>query len=75
MKIDYYLGLDTAKQKVRVALRGSATERFLLEKDLPVSGAGRRELLVLLTRHLPPEAGLLVLIEATGCFTSTGRRP
>ena len=66
MKIDYYLGLDTAKQKVRVALRGGATERFLLEKDLPVSAAGRRELLALLTRHLPPEAGLLVLIEATG---------
>ena len=66
MKIDYYLGLDTAKQKVRVALRGSATERFLLEKDLPVNGAGRRELLVLLAGHLPPEAGLLVLIEATG---------
>ena len=66
MKIDYYLGLDAAKQKVRVALRGSATERCLLEKDLPVSAAGRRELLALLARHLPPEAGLLVLIEATG---------
>ena len=65
MKIDYYLGLDTAKQKVRVALRGSA-ERFLLEEDLPVSAAGRRELLALLARHLPPEAGLLVLMEATG---------
>lgn len=66
MKIDYYLGLDAAKQKVRVALRGRATERFLLEKDLPVSAAGRRELLALLGRHLPPEAALLVLIEATG---------
>ena len=66
MKIDYYLGLDAAKQKVRVALRGCATERCLLEKDLPVSAAGRRELLALLGRHLPPEAGLLVLIEATG---------
>ncbi len=30
MKIDYYLGLDAAKHKVRVALRGSA-ERVLLE--------------------------------------------
>ena len=65
MKIDYYLGLDTAKHKVRVALRGSA-ERFLLERDLPVSAAGRRELLTLLRRELPAGAGLLVLIEATG---------
>ncbi len=66
MKIDYYLGLDAAKHKVRVALRGGSAERFLLERYLPVSGAGRRELLALLRRHLPPGAGLLVLIEATG---------
>jgi hypothetical protein len=45
MKIDYYLGL-------RVALRGKA-ERLLVERDLPVSAAGRRELLALLGRHLP----------------------
>ncbi len=66
MKIDYYLGLDAAKHKVRLALRGSTSERFLLEKDLPVSAAGRRELLTLLGQHLPPGASLLVLIEATG---------
>jgi transposase len=65
MKIDYYLGLDAAKHKVRVALRGSA-ERVLLERDLPVSAAGRRELLALLAHHLPAGEGLLVLIEATG---------
>jgi len=65
MKIDYYLGLDAAKHKVRVALRGRA-ERLLLERDLPVNAAGRRELLALLARHLPAGACLLVLIEATG---------
>jgi transposase len=65
MNQNYYLGLDAAKHKVRVALRGSA-ERVLLERDLPVSGAGRRELLALLGRHLPGEAKVLVLIEATG---------
>jgi hypothetical protein len=41
-------------------------ERLLLERDLPVSAAGRRELLVLLGRHLPAGESLLVLIEATG---------
>lgn len=66
MKIDYYLGLDTAKHKVRIALRDGRTERCLLERDLPVSATGRRELLALLRDHLPAGAGLLVLIEATG---------
>ncbi len=66
MKTDYYLGLDAAKHKVRLALRGSTNERFLLEKVLPVSAAGRRELLTLLGQHLPPGTSLLVLIEATG---------
>jgi transposase len=65
MKIDYYLGLDAAKHKVRVALRGSA-ERLLLERDLPVNAAGRRSLLALLAQHLPAGETLLVLIEATG---------
>jgi hypothetical protein len=65
MKIDYYLGLDAAKHKVRVALRGKA-ERLLVERDLPVSAGGRRELLALLGRHLPAGETLLVLIEATG---------
>ena len=65
MKIDYYLGLDAAKHKVRVALRGSA-ERLLLERDLPVSAAGRRELCALLDQLVPVGAKVLVLIEATG---------
>jgi transposase len=65
MKIDYYLGLDAAKHKLRVALRGSA-ERLLLERDLPVSAAGRRELFALLDQHLPVGTKVLVLIEATG---------
>ncbi len=46
--------------KVRVALRGSAEERLLLERDLPVSAAGRRELFALLGRHLPAGESLLV---------------
>ena len=66
MKTDYNLGLDAAKHKVRVALRRGSAERLLLERDLPVSAAGRRELFALLGRHLPAGAELLVLIEATG---------
>jgi len=66
MKTDYYLGLDAAKHKVRVALRRGSAERLLLERDLPVSAAGRRELFALLGRHLPAGAELLVLMEATG---------
>lgn len=62
MKIDYYLGPDAAKHKVRVALRGSA-ERLLLERDLRVSGTARRELLALLALHVPASASVLVLIE------------
>jgi transposase len=65
MKPTYFLGLDAAKHKVRIALRGPE-KRFLCEKDLPVSAAGRRELLALLGQHLPPSESLLVLIEATG---------
>ena len=42
------------KHKVRVALRGSA-EQFLVERDLAVSAAGRRELLALL--RAPPPGG------------------
>jgi transposase len=65
MKPTYFLGLDAAKHKVRVALRGP-DGRFHCEKNLPVSAAGRRELLALLGQHLPPGQSLLVLIEATG---------
>ena len=43
MKQTYFLGLDTAKHKIRAALR-DAEERLLFEKDLPVSAAGLREL-------------------------------
>jgi hypothetical protein len=45
MKPTYVLGIDAAKHKVRAALRGAEEERFLYEKDLPASAAGRRELL------------------------------
>ena len=65
MKPTYFLGLDAAKHKVRVALRGP-DKRFHFEKDLPVSAAGRRELLALLGEYLPQSESLLVLIEATG---------
>ena len=43
MKATYILGIDVAKHKVRAALRGAAEERFLFEKDLPMSAAGGRE--------------------------------
>jgi transposase len=65
MKPTYFLGLDAAKHKVRIALRGP-DKRFHCEKDLPVSAAGCRELLALLSQHLPQNESLLVLIEATG---------
>jgi transposase len=66
MKITYILGLDAAKHKIRAALRGAGEERFLLEKDLPVSAAGVRELLAQLHKCVPCPKQLLVLIEATG---------
>ena len=65
MKQTYILGIDAAKHKVRAALSG-ADERFLFEKDLPVSAGGLRELLVRLREHVAEPEGLLVLIEATG---------
>ena len=65
MKTTYILGLDAAKHKVRAALR-AAEERFLWEKDLPVSAAGLRELLAQLKAQVPEPEHLLVLIEATG---------
>src|SRR3977135_1958665 len=65
MKPTYFLGLDTAKHKIRVALR-DAREQMLFEKDLPVSRAGLRELLARLEAQSKEPARFLVLIEATG---------
>jgi transposase len=65
MKPTYILGIDAAKHKVRAALR-TADEDWLLEKDLPVSAAGLRELLARLKAQIKEPAGLLILIEATG---------
>lgn len=65
MKQSYVLGIDTAKHKIRVALSG-AKERFLLEKDLPVSAAGLRELLARLETQVKERERFLVVIEATG---------
>jgi transposase len=67
MKPTYILGIDAAKHKIRAALRGAVgEERSLFEMDLPVSAAGRRELLARLKAHVPEPEQLLVLIEATG---------
>jgi transposase len=66
MKTTYILGIDAAKHKVRVALRGAQEERYLLEKDLPVCAAGRRELLARLKAEVKEPERLVVLIEATG---------
>ena len=66
MKPTYILGIDAAKHKIRAALRGAAAERYLFEMDLPVSAAGRRQLLARLKDHVPEPEQLLVLIEATG---------
>jgi transposase len=66
MRPTYILGIDAAKHKIRVALRGAADERYRFERDLPVSAAGRRELLARLAQEVPTPAPLLVVIEATG---------
>ena len=65
MKISYFLGIDAAKHKIRVALT-DLTERILFEKDLPVSAPALAELLAQLRTLVPDPAQLLVLIEATG---------
>ena len=65
MKTTYILGIDAAKHKIRVALRG-AQGQLLFEKDLPVSAAGLRELLARLEAQSKEPARFLVLIEATG---------
>src|SRR5207253_7791218 len=51
MKVSYFLGIDAAKHKIRIAL-SAAQGALLLEKDLPATALGLRQ--------------LLVLIEATG---------
>ena len=66
MKPTYILGIDAAKHKIRAALRPALEERYLFEMDLPVSAAGRRQLLARLKDHVPEPEQLLVLIEATG---------
>jgi transposase len=65
MKQTYFLGLDTAKHKIRVALR-DAREKLLFEKDLPASAAGLRELVARVEAASPERKRLVVLIEATG---------
>jgi transposase len=65
MKPSYFLGIDTAKHKIRVALR-DWKEQMLFEKDLPASAAGLRELLARLEAESPERKRFVVLIEATG---------
>ncbi len=65
MKPIYCLGLDVAKHKLRAALCGG-DGRIVCEADLPVSMAGRAELLALLRARVPQPEQLLVVLEATG---------
>jgi transposase len=65
MKQTYFLGIDAAKHKIRVALSDQA-EHLLFEKDLPVNRTGLRELLATIKRQVNDPQKLLVLIEATG---------
>jgi transposase len=65
MKQTYFLGIDAAKHKMRVAL-SNQSEHLLFEKDLPVHATGLRELLTTLNRQVNDPQQLLVLIEATG---------
>jgi len=65
MKISYFLGIDAAKHKIRVALTAH-DERMLFEKDLPVNAMGLRELLAQIKHQVKEPEQLLVLIEATG---------
>jgi transposase len=65
MKPSYFLGIDAAKHKIRAAL-SKGQERFLFQKDLPVTASGLTELLVELKAHVAQKEQLLVLIETTG---------
>ena len=51
MKQTYFLGIDAAKHKMRVAL-SARDEHVLFEKDLPVNAIGLRELLATLNRQV-----------------------
>ncbi len=55
MKPLYCLGLDVAKHKLRAALCDGAGA-ILFEHDLPVSAAGRSELLAQLRARVPDPA-------------------
>ena len=65
MKRTYYLGLDVARNKFRAAL-AAFDGSLCWEKDLPVSAAGRDELLRQLKARTPAPEQVLVLVEATG---------
>lgn len=65
MKQSYFLGIDAAKHKIRIAL-ANGPGRIMFEKDLLVNVAGLRELLGGLEAHVPDKSQLLVLVEATG---------
>src|SRR5438046_1724267 len=65
MKRTYYLGLDVARNKIRAAL-AAFDGSLCWEKDLPVSAAGRDELLRQLKARTPAPEQVLVLVEATG---------
>ena len=65
MKPTYFLGIDAAKHKMRVAL-SNRSEHVLFEKDLPVQATGLRQLLAAIKRQVNDPEQLLVLIEATG---------
>jgi transposase len=65
MKISYFLGIDAAKHKIRAAL-SQGQERFLFEKDLPVTASALAELLAEVKALVLNQDELLVLIEATG---------
>jgi transposase len=65
MKQTYFLGIDAAKHKMRVAI-SNRSEHLLFEKDLPVNATGLRELLATIKRQVNDPQQLLVLIEASG---------
>src|SRR5437870_11762377 len=65
MKLSYFLGIDAAKHKIRIALR-AAQGALLLEKDLPATALGLGQALAMLKQRVKDPEQLLVLIEATG---------
>ncbi len=73
MKPIYCLGLDVAKHKLRAALAGG-DGRICFEADLPVSAAGRHELLAQLRARVPAPEQLLVVSKPPACSISIGVR-